>query len=92
MSILAAAALSACGTETIDAGDLEQELAEQLSPQARVDPADVSVECPEDQEVAEGSEFQCTLVAPNGDDVQVDVTLTDDQGGFEAEVPPQQFK
>lgn len=63
VSILAAAALSACGTETIDAGDLEQELAEQLSPRAGVDPADVSVECPEDQE-----------------------------GGFEAEVPPEQFR
>jgi ABC-type glycerol-3-phosphate transport system substrate-binding protein len=32
----------------------------------------------------------CTLTAPNGDEVDVDVTLTDDEGGFEAVVPPQQ--
>lgn len=32
------------------------------------------------------------LTAPNGDEVRVDVTLTDDEGGFKAVVPEQQFK
>ncbi|HET6831583.1 MAG TPA: DUF4333 domain-containing protein [Solirubrobacterales bacterium] len=79
-----------CG-DTVDAADLEGQLADQLAPQANVDPADVSVDCPDDQEAKEGSEFQCTLTAPNGDEVQVDVTLTDDEGGYDAVIPPQQF-
>ncbi|GIK77857.1 MAG: DUF4333 domain-containing protein [Acidobacteria bacterium] len=94
-AVAAAAALglaaAGCGN-TIDAADLEGQLADQLAPQANVDPADVSVDCPDDQEAEEGSEFQCTLTAPNGDEVQVDVTLTDDEGGYDAVVPPEQFE
>jgi hypothetical protein len=78
------AALGACGTETIDNADLE----EQLGENAGVEPE--GVECPDDIEIEEGREFNCTLTAPNGDEVDVDVTLTDDEGGFEAVVPPQQ--
>jgi hypothetical protein len=77
------------GSDTIDAGDLEQQLAEQLAPQGGVDPADISVACPNDQKVEKGAKFQCELTAPNGDKVPVDVTLTDDEGGFDAVVPPQ---
>ncbi|MCB0875498.1 MAG: DUF4333 domain-containing protein [Solirubrobacterales bacterium] len=80
------------GGDTIDSADLESELADQLAPQAGVDPADVSVSCPDDQEAKEGSKFSCELTAPNGDKVRVDVTLTNDSGGFDAVVPPQQFK
>ena len=57
-----------------------------------VDPAEVSVECPEGQEAEEGNEFQCTLTAPNGDEVAVDVTITEGGDSFEAVVPPQQFE
>lgn len=31
------------------------------------------------------------LTAPNGDEVTVDVTITDDEGSFEAVVPREQF-
>jgi hypothetical protein len=88
---LAALGLVACGTKTIDSEDLEQQLTEQLSADAGVNPDDVSVECPDDIEAEEGREFDCTLTAPNGDEVRVEVTLTDDEGGFEAVVPPEQF-
>ena len=37
----------------------------------------------------EGQEVNCTLTAPNDDKVRVEVTLTDDEGGFSAVVPPQ---
>lgn len=40
----------------------------------------------------EGAKFDCTLTAPNGDEVRVEVTLTNDDGAFEAVVPPQQFE
>jgi hypothetical protein len=92
-AVLAASlAVAACGTKTLDTGDLESQLTDQLSADAGVDPADVSVSCPEDIEVEQGHEFDCTLTAPNGDEVQVAVTLTDDEGSFDAVVPPQQFE
>ena len=47
---------------------------------------------PEGQEAEEGNEFQCTLTAPNGDEVAVDVTITEGGDSFEAVVPPQQFE
>ena len=56
-----------------------------------MDAGDVSVACPDDIEAEAGRTFECTLTAPNGDLVSVEVTLTDDDGSFEAVVPPQQF-
>jgi hypothetical protein len=94
--VLAAAvlALAACsgevsvgGETTVDSSSLEQQLADQLAPKAGVKPDDVSVSCPDDQEVAKGAKFSCTLTAPNGDEVPVDVTLKDDDGTYDAVVP-----
>ena len=91
-AIIALASLAAgCGS-TVDSGQMEEDIADQLSKQAGVDAADVSVDCPDDQEAEEGNKFDCTLTAPNGDDVTVNVTITDGGDSFEAEVPPQQFK
>jgi hypothetical protein len=88
--VVAAAAFAVgCGS-SIDAADLEGELQSQLSADAGVDPANVSVDCPDDQAAEKGNEFDCELTAPNGDKVTVNVTITNDDGGFEAEVPPQQ--
>jgi hypothetical protein len=93
LSLLAGLALFAgCGTETVDAADLESKLTTQLSEDAGVNPDDVSVSCPEDEEAEDGNEFDCTLTAPNGDEVTVNVTMTGDDGGFDAVVPPQQFE
>ena len=91
--LVGAAALMACSSDatTIDSAKLEDELRVQLSEDAGVDPEGVSVSCPDDIEAEEGDEFNCELTAPNGDIVQVDVTLTNDDGGFEAVVPPQSF-
>jgi hypothetical protein len=86
-TIGAALALAACGAQTIDSGDLEAQLAEQLSAEADLDPAGVSVSCPDDIEAEEGHQFECILTA-NGDDATVEVTLTDDEGGFRAVLPP----
>ncbi len=85
--------IGGCGTTTtIDHADLESELREQLSADAGVDPEGVSVSCPEGIEAEEGHEFTCTLTAPDGSEAIVEVTLTDDEGSFEAVVPPQQFE
>jgi hypothetical protein len=77
-----------CG-DTVDAADLEGQLADQLAPQLNVEPADASVDCPDDQETKEGTEFQCTMTVPNGGEIPVDVTLTDDEGAYDAVIPQQ---
>jgi Domain of unknown function (DUF4333) len=93
IAVVAAGVLVAgCGNETVDTGQMEEDLTAQLSADAGVDPAEVSVSCPEDEEAEEGNEFQCTLTAPNGDEVAVDVTITEGGDSFEAVVPPQQFQ
>jgi Domain of unknown function (DUF4333) len=84
--------VAGCGGDEIDTGQMEQDLVGQLSLDAGVDPAQVSVECPEGEEAEGGNEFQCTLTAPNGDEVAVDVTITEGGDSFEAVVPPQQFE
>jgi hypothetical protein len=76
-----------CGSKTIDDGDLEQKLAELLAPQAGEDPKNVSVDCPDDQEVEKGRKFDCEITTTDGSKVRVVVTLTNDDGGFSATVP-----
>ncbi len=85
-----ALAVAACGSTTIDHADLERQLTDQLGRSAGVAPK--GVDCPTDVEVERGRKFDCTLTAPNGDAVRVAVTLTNDDGGFEAVVPRQQFR
>ena len=80
------------GADTLDTAELENELRVQLSNDAGVNPDDVTVNCPDNIETRAGREFDCELTAPNGDLVAVQVTLTDDDGNFEAVVPPQQFE
>ena len=91
LAAVVALGLAGCGN-TLDTDDLESQLVDQLSADAGVDPEDVSVDCPDDIEAEEGREFECTLTAPNDDEVTVEVTLTNDDGGFEAVVPPEQFE
>jgi hypothetical protein len=79
--------LAGCA-KTLDSGDLEKELKTQLGKDAGATPKSVS--CPDNIEVKKGKKFDCTLIAPNGDKVTVNVTLTNDNGGFTATVPPGQ--
>lgn len=92
LAALAGLALAACGSETVDADDLANQIRDQMSEQAGVDPEQVKVECPDDIKVEQGRTFECDLTAPNGDPVIVEVTLTDDEGTYEAVVPPEQFQ
>jgi len=92
--IAAAVTLSACkaevsvgGETTVDSGDLEEQLADQLAPQVGAKPSDATVSCPDDQEAEKGARFSCTLAASNGDEFPVDVTLKDDKGTYDAVIP-----
>ena len=80
--------LAACGGGAkLDEAELEEALVKQLGDNAGVEPK--SVDCPDDITIEKGKKFDCTLTAPNGEKVPVNVTLTNNDGGFNAEVPPQ---
>ena len=88
---LATAALAAgCGQKKLNSDELEGELSRQLGAQAGQAPK--SVACPEEITAEQGKKFDCTLTAQNGDQVKVNVTLTNDDGGFRANVPQQEIK
>jgi hypothetical protein len=78
--------LAGCA-EKIDSADLESKLKDQLGQSAGVEPR--AVDCPDDVEIEKGKTFDCTLTAPNGDEVRVEVTFTNDEGGIKAVVPEQ---
>ena len=85
--LLLALLLAGC-SEKFDTDDLETKLKDQLGASAGVEPR--SVDCPDDIEIEKGKKFNCTLTAPNGDEVRVEVTVTNEDGGVRAVVPPQQ--
>ena len=91
-ALAAVAVLAGCGEETINTEDLETKLRTQLAPQGGAKPDEIKVGCPDDQKVEKGHKFSCTLTAPDGSTARIDVTLTNDKGGFEAIVPKDQFK
>jgi hypothetical protein len=92
LTAVAGLAVAACGGKTVNSEELADQIREQMSAQAGVDPDQVKVECPDDIEVEEGRKFECDLTAPNGDPVIVEVTLVDEEGTYEAVVPPEQFE
>jgi len=89
----ASLALGACGGDDDDAVDtsgFEEGIASGLAEETGEEPT--SVECPDETEVEEGTEFECTATASDGTEAVVEVTLTDDEGNFNLYVPPEQFE
>ena len=94
---LAAVVIAGCGGSvevniggaTLNEDDLAAELSSELGRQAGEPPR--SVDCPSGVTPEAGKEFECDAVAPNGQDFIIEVTLNDDEGGFDAFVPPGQF-
>jgi hypothetical protein len=81
---------SGCGDRTIDSADLESQLDEKFSVQSGVEIE--SVGCPDEIEAEQGRVFRCTMRVPGGSLVRAEVTLTDDEGGFRAEIPREEFE
>ena len=94
---LAALLLTGCGGsvevsiggQTINNEDLAAELRAQIAAEAGAPPR--CVDCPSGIEPEVGEEFDCTGVSPNGQEFIIEVTLSDDEGCFDAFVPPGQF-
>jgi Domain of unknown function (DUF4333) len=80
-----------CGSDTIDDAALEEEIKKDLAADAGVTPK--AIDCPADIETQAGNRFECIGTAPSNDErFRISVKLTDDDGGFSAFVPPEQFE
>ena len=87
LAIGAMGALAACGEKTLDTDDAEKEIADKIEQQRNVRPK--TIECPDDMTAKKGETYTCTLTAPNGDELDVKLTMLDDDGKFEFEVASQ---
>ncbi len=91
--VLGAVALTACsasasvGGASLDQESVEAEIERDLTEFAGVAPEAIDCTGIADIEVDEGNTFTCTGTAPNGEQFDIEVTLTDDEGGFTAVVP-----
>ena len=85
LGVLAAAALlSACGAEVVDAQSVEDSMSTQL--EAEVGEVPKSVDCPEDISAEVGTEFTCTVTDSADNVADIEAKITDDEGTFEFEV------
>jgi predicted small secreted protein len=88
--ILAALLLAGCqasvgiGERIVDAEDAETQIADELEEQVGQRPK--SIECPDDMKAEEGETYTCVLTAEDGTELDVALTMTDDEGNFEIEV------
>ena len=85
LAVLAALALSSCGTTRIDAGKSERFIRSVVSGQvgARV----ASVTCPENVDVEKGATFTCAVRGTDGSKGSVEVTQKDDDGNVQVDAP-----
>jgi hypothetical protein len=80
-----------CGSDTIDDAELEEEIKQDLAADVGVTPK--VIDCPADIESRAGKTFECIGTAPSDDErFRISVKLTNDDGGFSAVVPPEQFE
>jgi hypothetical protein len=72
-----------------DLASLEEELAVDLAED--VNQPTPQVDCPDDVVLGEDEQFECTGTAQDGGQFTIEVTWNDDQGQYDAVVPPEQF-
>jgi DNA-binding transcriptional regulator WhiA len=84
LAVLAALVFAACGEKTLDTADAEDEISDKLQEQGRPKPD--KVECPDDMTAEKGKTYTCKLTAGE-DELDVKLTMLDDDGKFEFEVP-----
>ena len=81
-ALLLSLGIAGC-TKTIDGGELEGELKTKLGA------SDIqSVDCPDDIEAKKGKKFDCTITTKTGQKAKAQITLTNNEGGFTAQLAP----
>ena len=72
------------GGGQLDTEKVEPEIATGIEAQTDVELD--SVECPDDVDMEQGNDFECTATATNGDTAPVSVTQDDDEGNISWEL------
>lgn len=93
--IAVAAVLAGCdasaevsiGGKSIDREDVETTVAAGLAEQANLPEPGVDCEGIDEIDVEANAKFTCEGTAPNGDKFPIEITLTDEEGGFRYFVP-----
>ena len=88
IAIVAVLSFTGCGgggtaEDPIPGENLEQEISKDLQESRGVRPK--AVQCPEEVEAKNGTTFKCTIIAPDGSEVDGKGTVTEG-GGFDFEV------
>ena len=80
--------LAACGvgTKSIKGSEVEKQISDKIFEQRQARAK--SIDCPKELEAKKGKKYECTLTAPNGDQLPVAVEMTDDNGKYKFEVLP----
>ena len=73
--------------QTLNAQQVEQQISSDLERQRRVAPR--SVDCPDDIAAVEGTDFRCTVTAPNGEVIGFTGQVTAGGRGFRGQVDTQ---
>ena len=83
-----AAALAFGGCATYDQDEAENSITDDFSEdvEAEYDLAIESASCPEDVDASEGTEFDCTAMLENGEEVQVHAEFVNDEGEASFEI------
>lgn len=82
-TLLAALAIGACGTESLDIGKAESEIEKGLRDQLGA--KDASVDCPDEVEVKKGDQFDCKASVDRQKGT-INVTQQDDEGNVRWQV------
>jgi hypothetical protein len=85
--LAATLALASCGGQQLDTGKAENAIKTGITQQTGVQVG--SVECPNEVELKQGNNFQCTATDARGNKAPVGVTQTDDQGNINWKLNPQ---
>ncbi len=71
------------GGDQLDTAEAETEIAKGIEGQTGIA---VEVECPDDIDLREGNDFECTATADDGTERSVNVTQDDDEGNISWEL------
>jgi len=71
-------------TRTLDGQGLNEKLAADLS--QKLNEQGITVSCPDDVPAQAGGTFECTATTPDGKQITLQVTQTDDQGNVTYDV------
>src|SRR4051795_7374244 len=76
--------VAACGPSVLDDAKLQDAIATGFAQQTKLEVQ--SVDCPDDQKIATGATFNCTVTAADGTEYTIQVTQTDDKGNVHWQV------